>query len=335
MIMGDSPRYRAMEREAISTLRQLVGEFWGRVAAAPTAEQAQRVPYPDWGAYSQTYARQVALGWTMAREGMVALLARRLPAVAERIERDLRRHSPAQLAAAQPATAAEAAVDVILRRIYTRVTPTGAIADYVRRRVLPIRWAVEEADRARVLAVIAAIAEQGGAWQDVQEAMRRGWGLSERHAENVARTELSTCFNAGTVLQYHDSAIVSGVRFEAAMDDRTTAICEHWNGRVFTLEAAAVALTPPLHYQCRSTLAPTFAWEGIPENFALAWAAARPEQRPLPGFGSSDVPDAPRTSFRELFVTNRELNAQPAIVRSIVEALDQSGAEPLPIEGVG
>ncbi len=141
-------------------------------------------------------------------------------------------------------------------------------------------------------------------------------GFSRHRLENIARTETASAYNAGRLATFRDSRFVVAVQFSAIIDDRTTEICKARDGRILLLSDPALdANTPPLHYQCRSTLVPVdkfdladlqdgvqeveerfFGWltsEDAPKSLEQAqdWSGA-PE--PLRGFGKLSMPTSGR-----------------------------------------
>ena len=82
-----------------------------------------------------------------------------------------------------------------------------------------------------------------GASEDLLKAYR---------LENIVRTETTTALNQGR-LAVADAAedYVVGFEFSAILDERTTEVCTHADGLLIRKDsAAAVKLSPPLHYQC-------------------------------------------------------------------------------------
>jgi SPP1 gp7 family putative phage head morphogenesis protein len=85
------------------------------------------------------------------------------------------------------------------------------------------------------------------------------WGKqSSARLETIFRTNVQTSYNSGRYVQMKDPDIVS-VRpywmYDAVMDSRTTEICEELNRTVLHVDDAFWDdHTPPLHYNCRSSL---------------------------------------------------------------------------------
>jgi len=94
---------------------------------------------------------------------------------------------------------------------------------------------------------------------------REGKLLTPHHLENIVRTNFSDAYNQGRLDMMEDpdvKDIMAGEMFSAIMDDRTTDICEALDGQIFIYGDPDIArFTPPLHYQCRSTLVPITKYE--------------------------------------------------------------------------
>jgi len=94
---------------------------------------------------------------------------------------------------------------------------------------------------------------------------REGKLLTPHHLENIVRTNFSDAYNQGRLDMMEDpdvKDIMAGEMFSAIMDDQTTDICEALDGQIFIYGDPDIArFTPPLHYQCRSTLVPITKYE--------------------------------------------------------------------------
>lgn len=77
---------------------------------------------------------------------------------------------------------------------------------------------------------------------------------TRRQAEAVARTSVQHAASAGReeIMKRNDD-IVTGYRFVATLDGRTSAICRSLDGRIF---APGEGPIPPVHINCRSSIAP-------------------------------------------------------------------------------
>ncbi len=76
-----------------------------------------------------------------------------------------------------------------------------------------------------------------------------------RQSEAVVRTTVTHVSNATRQESFAANAdIIEGFQFVATLDDRTTPICIMNDGKIFKLEDGGP--TPPLHFNCRSTIIP-------------------------------------------------------------------------------
>jgi SPP1 gp7 family putative phage head morphogenesis protein len=122
--------------------------------------------------------------------------------------------------------------------------------------------------------------------------------------ENIARTEMNKAFTGGRIDAFtapEMEGFIVAVEFTAILDSRTTEICGERHGLVFKIDDEWLkANTPPLHYQCRSTLLPVDKYSlaiepGLEEKFEAGIPADIPE--PLPGFGGT--PAKPSTAKKK------------------------------------
>lgn len=76
----------------------------------------------------------------------------------------------------------------------------------------------------------------------------------------TVRTISTDAVNAARMQQANDPEIseqIFGLQYDAVLDDRTTDICRHLNGRIFEKDdPELVAFRPPNHFACRSILSP-------------------------------------------------------------------------------
>jgi SPP1 gp7 family putative phage head morphogenesis protein len=95
--------------------------------------------------------------------------------------------------------------------------------------------------------------------------IKSGKELTPYHLENIVRTNFNDSYNQGRQNMMDDpdvKDIMAGEMFSAIMDDRTTEICQSLDGQVFTYGDPDIArFTPPLHFNCRSTLVPVTKYE--------------------------------------------------------------------------
>lgn len=92
------------------------------------------------------------------------------------------------------------------------------------------------------------------------------------HIRTIVRTRTTEVFNAGrkTFFDTDETAkdIIIGYQFSNVMDERTTAVCARLDGKVFDKEEAEyiAAITPPIHWGCRSSLVPVTRFEDVKFN---------------------------------------------------------------------
>ena len=92
--------------------------------------------------------------------------------------------------------------------------------------------------------------------------------ISDAHAENIFRTNVSTSFVSGNMEAArtdHGKAAIPAMEFMAVVDDRTTPGCMERDGQIYKSDdTESLDIVPPLHYQCRSDLIPVFEdeWDG-------------------------------------------------------------------------
>ena len=80
--------------------------------------------------------------------------------------------------------------------------------------------------------------------------------ITRIQAQTVARTAITQHGTTAAFLSYAENDdIISGYRYVATLDDRTTRICAYHDGRVYKFDDPK-APKPPLHWNCRSTTVP-------------------------------------------------------------------------------
>ncbi|MEC4566762.1 minor capsid protein [Paenibacillus sp. CMAA1739] len=83
-------------------------------------------------------------------------------------------------------------------------------------------------------------------------------GVSRSAAARIIQTE-SAYFAGQSRMDAYKELGVEQYKFTATLDKRTSSICRHMDGEVFTLSEAEVGVTyPPLHAYCRSTTIPHY-----------------------------------------------------------------------------
>lgn len=159
--------------------------------------------------------------------------------------------------------------------------PREYVERYLTQRVPPLAGVTDRALLSATSQIAAGIAQRGFGVRESMQALRRQFpAFTDHRLENIARTEGAQLYETGRLARYYADAAVSGVRYDAIGDGRTTEICRALDGRVWRLGDPNL-VSPPSHYMCRSTLAPVLFdeepnWETGPPP---------PEGRPLSGFG--------------------------------------------------
>jgi SPP1 gp7 family putative phage head morphogenesis protein len=86
-----------------------------------------------------------------------------------------------------------------------------------------------------------------------------------RDAEALVRTAVTFVSNEGMLGTFRENPrVVSGVRYLAALDDRTTEICLALDGRVWPVDSDEIVIPgDQTHFNCRSILVPEIDYEGL------------------------------------------------------------------------
>lgn len=82
--------------------------------------------------------------------------------------------------------------------------------------------------------------------------------LTSIQLDRYARTKHTEVMNNARREYFDSTGVVAGYQYSAIMDDRTTEICAALDGKIFKADDAP---TPPLHFNCRSTLIPITIYE--------------------------------------------------------------------------
>jgi len=89
--------------------------------------------------------------------------------------------------------------------------------------------------------------------------------ISSRWLETVVRTKITDIYNRGARTYYETDALASkavvAYQFSAVLDDRTTECCQDLDQNIYELGDYIDNITPPLHFNCRSTLIPITKYE--------------------------------------------------------------------------
>jgi SPP1 gp7 family putative phage head morphogenesis protein len=84
-------------------------------------------------------------------------------------------------------------------------------------------------------------------------------GVSRSNAERLVQTESAFFVGEATAAGYEESGVVDQYEILATLDNRTSAICQSMDSRVFNLSEREVNISyPPFHARCRTTTVPYF-----------------------------------------------------------------------------
>lgn len=120
-----------------------------------------------------------------------------------------------------------------------------------------------------------------------------------KYATTIARTNISTYFNTGrqnfftgdTAAKY-----VEAFQYQAILDDQTTDYCAEHDGQIIAASDPQLSvITPPNHFNCRSTLVPILVGDNEdPDSFFYGYSEAYEDfganvtkTKPADGFGGS------------------------------------------------
>lgn len=96
----------------------------------------------------------------------------------------------------------------------------------------------------------------GESYQKTSRKLRDQFEVSTYEATRLIRTELNF-FDGQTELQAYIDEQITFYEFDAYLDDRTSRICRHMNGRIYRTKDAKPGVNfNPMHGHCRSTTIP-------------------------------------------------------------------------------
>jgi len=116
--------------------------------------------------------------------------------------------------------------------------------------------------------------------------------LSKGRVETIVRTNLTEAHAKGRLDELRTAAekspdFVKGARFVAIRDSQTTEQCRHLHGKVFALDDPDLdAMTPALHFKCRSDLVPFLADED--DEYVSDTEKGIAKDLTPPGFGGNE-----------------------------------------------
>ncbi len=138
-------------------------------------------------------------------------------------------------------------------------------------------WRIDEGTREFLRASVTQAITEGTSNEELSRSIRESYGFSKERAEVIARTETNLAANAGALNGYKASGVVDGKQWLTADDDLVSEECQangeagpNGDGVLLDLDADYPSgdSAPPVHPNCRCTLAPyiAFANEAAPAD---------------------------------------------------------------------
>ena len=180
-------------------------------------------------------------------------------------------------------------------------------------------------DKGKLVEELRSILSQGFIQNDGIDAMSRQlvqrMNVSMSNARRLIRTEFNHIANQGSLASYKERK-VKQYRFLAAIDSRTSEICESLHNQVFNVEDAAVGVNfPPMHPYCRSTTVAVFDDEDDERYNFNHIELTKEELREL-GLDTEDKPPAPTLTEREVRAAEREMQS-PEVETRVLKRIEQ------------
>jgi len=176
----------------------------------------------------------------------------------------------------------EEATAMFLDREILTIEEFNYLEAYAKRRALSASGMSYTTIRRNLRSAIENALVQGTGIAEFQASVD-GLVLNTNHANVIFRTVVQSSYNTGHAEALFDPRLreaIPAMRFDAIIDNRTTAICEERNDQIYaTGKMEEWDIVPPCHFQCRSTMTPVFIDEytGNP--------ASRPDILAQDGFG--------------------------------------------------
>lgn len=117
-------------------------------------------------------------------------------------------------------------------------------------------YAWEKSTRVRLIQAIKDGESLSAVINDIEEEIKK---MSEVQIERYARTKHTEVMNRGRRDYFDSTGVVTGYQFSAILDSVTSEICSSLDGKFFKNDEQTP--TPPLHFNCRSTLVPITMYE--------------------------------------------------------------------------
>lgn len=97
---------------------------------------------------------------------------------------------------------------------------------------------------------------RGDSIQNMARALRKEVDSSVYASERLIRTETNATMNQATIKGYADNDVLE-YEFNANIDEKTSTVCRHHDGKIYKISEAKVGINlPALHPSCRSYITP-------------------------------------------------------------------------------
>lgn len=105
---------------------------------------------------------------------------------------------------------------------------------------------------------------RGSSIQDMSRDLNKVMNKGLYNSKRLIRTETAKIMGEAHYKGYIDSSVVTGYQLIATLDNRTSHICQRMDLEKFNLDEKEVGKNfPPLHVQCRTTVAPLIDWDTV------------------------------------------------------------------------
>ncbi len=190
-----------------------------------------------------------APAWTVAEADYKQEMLELAQEEAEWMDDAVKRTLPVQVTTTLPAT--QALKNTVSQGVYSGKTIAQWFDD------------LKRSEFRRIMSSVRSGVAQGLTTDDiVRDIMTTQNNITRRGATAVARTATNGVANAAREEYFRANAdIIDKVVWVSVLDGRTTAICRSLDGEVWGVNEPHP--TPPIHVNCRSTLAPVFEGAGI------------------------------------------------------------------------
>ncbi len=136
--------------------------------------------------------------------------------------------------------------------------PTAFCERYVAKH-LPLIRGAEEETRRRVQQIVDQAQREWLTDKEYQAKLQAAGNWPLARVRTQIRTETSNLYNAGRYAYMESDEAVVGYEYVVTLDGRTTDLCKALAGK--RVRAGELKAVPPLHFNCRTVLAPVFDFD--------------------------------------------------------------------------